>query len=1843
MTITTVSKLSDFAQLSVASYALFSPGALSDLGSQKAALKGAANMTETQAIDFLNKYDLVHHTPNNSTGFSATIFRDKATSKLIFSVRGTEIPSNVVPDLIVADVFHIGTEGYAKSQATSLYRYWKQLTTVGGQAVSYTDPEIRQLYAVSKGMTGLIDIGALDYIAFRASVLSDQGVNAGQAAGTALIDPASVVDVTGHSLGGHLAMLFSRFFPGNTGEVVTLNAPGFFPGSMLLSAIGIAPFNDSKITRIEADGDGISELGAPGFWPGTKIALAQENGHGLADPISSNHSSVNSNDALALIRAMATLDPTLANNTATPSDFIRKGSNVPGDTYENVLDGLRKTLLGESIAVTPQTTGSDPVAREPYYLNLKALQANAIFTALQSKVQLIGAPTNGTLAKSDFGALLSLAYLTPFALKASDATAIATLKSIQTTLANQWDADQALTAEERAQYHANFSDEYLTDRASMLAWLQKRNLEDDTIGGMPGPDDILFRDRTSTTDIRLDTGFIPVGDLDRRQFLFGSNANETLSGGNRNDRLYGGDGNDTLLGGAAGDYLEGNAGNDTLKGDAGLDHLVGGQGADIVEGGIERDFLYGGLGDDILKGEDGNDALYGGRDNDTLEGGLHNDWLEGGVGTDTYRYFTGDGIDVIQDTDGLGQIQFNADTLSGGKSISDNVYLSADGKYRYVVSGNTQTGATLLINNTITVKGFHSGDLGLNLTLGPRPTQPGTTHTILGDQDTGTPPNYKDVLFGSAGNDHILGLTDNDTLYGRIGDDLLEGNAGRDIVAGHSGNDTLFAEQSFSLASLVSYANYGGVLATGLPGEWLTGGLGNDTAIAGSGNDLLFGGQGDDVLIGGAGDDLIDGDDNYEATNLNWQTFQTANPFMLGVAGAINTYDSATPGGNDLLYGGQGNDHLYGFEGNDVLYGETGNDTLVGADHDDVLIGGDGDDRLTGDYGALDYTTGIGRVVQGNDVLDGGVGNDFVQGEAGHDVLLGGEGNDELIGDATYITDLSLHGNDNLDGGLGQDKLYGLAGTDVLYGGEGNDELYGDNEDGFAGSDYLDGEGGDDLAHGGAGNDTVKGGLGQDELYGDYADQDPTQHGNDVIEGGDGDDLLFGVGGADVLRGGEGNDQLDGDFTTLVGQYHGADNLDGGAGDDILVGNGGADTLEGGEGNDQLDGDAVDVLPQYHGADDLSGGAGNDFLWGCGGGDSLNGGTGDDQLVGDHANVNPAFHGNDNLDGGEGNDILQGGGGADVLVGGLGNDQLDGDDGVWQIGVAHHGSDYLDGGEGNDVLVGRFGNDILMGGEGNDTLNGGANHDTLSGGNGADVLIGDDDATPYYAQGDDVLDGGAGDDRLQGGVGNDTLIGGEGNDILDGQWGNDVLNGGDGNDQLNGGWDGNDQLAGGAGDDALFGGGGNNVLDGGDGNDELQGSDGGNDTLYGGAGDDRLFGDMGRYGGTSHDTLHGGEGDDELTGGSGNDVLNGDSGDDRLFGGAENDTLNAGDGDDVLSGGTGINILNGGDGYDTYIYEYDHRGVNYINDSGGNTLRFADAGITPSSITLGLGADFLEIKVFSSVIRLQNFDPDNIEAGAAGIGRFEFAGGPALSYAQLLYRGFDFKSTEGADVIYGTQYGDRIQGFGGNDTIFAGAGDDQIDGGAGADTMQGEQGSDRYIVDDAGDVVVEQLNQGIDFVEASVSYTLPDNVEDLTLTGTGNFQGVGNNLDNNITGNRDINQLFGEGGNDLIRGSGHLEGGAGNDQLESGEGDDYLDGGTGIDVMKGGKGDDRYSVDNINDQIEEALHSYDTVFYYIETGFGSVLTSKQVRVSHGHDTVESSASYSLNEAQEDLILTETKS
>ena len=96
-----------------------------------------------------------------------------------------------------------------------------------------------------------------------------------------------------------------------------------------------------------------------------------------------------------------------------------------------------------------------------------------------------------------------------------------------------------------------------------------------------------------------------------------------------------------------------------------------------------------------------------------------------------------------------------------------------------------------------------------------------------------------------------------------------------------------------------------------------------------------------------------------------------------------------------------------------------------------------------------------------------------------------------------------------------------------------------------------------------------------------------------------------------------------------------------------------------------------------------------------------------------------------------------------------------------------------------------------------------------------------------------------------------------------------------------------------------------------------------------------------------------------------------------------------------------------------------------------------------------------------------------------------------------------------------------LQGYGNSqaNTLYGNTGGNLLNGEGGADVMLGGLGNDVYFVDNSGDLVFENLNEGTDAVFASVNYTLTANVETLVLQGAGNLTGTGNDLANKLFGN----------------------------------------------------------------------------------------------------------------------------
>jgi Ca2+-binding RTX toxin-like protein len=302
-------------------------------------------------------------------------------------------------------------------------------------------------------------------------------------------------------------------------------------------------------------------------------------------------------------------------------------------------------------------------------------------------------------------------------------------------------------------------------------------------------------------------------------------------------------------------------------------------------------------------------------------------------------------------------------------------------------------------------------------------------------------------------------------------------------------------------------------------------------------------------------------------------------------------------------------------------------------------------------------------------------------------------------------------------------------------------------------------------------------------------------------------------------------------------------------------------------------------------------------------------------------------------------------------------------------------------------------------------------------------------------------------------------------------------------------------------------------------------------------------------GGNDHDTIHlfGSEGANTITGSSENDIIQG-------FGGAD--------------------ILNGGDGNDTFVYAGTDQLVagEVVNGGSGTDTLVVSSGLPPIAFdfTIATLSSIEALEFFAAGTRSATFTDTQFEgkittltgAGEASDDTVIINGTDSVvDVSALTFVNWNdardsitINGTANQDLLIGSAHRDTLNGGGNNDLLLGGLGDDTLDGGAGNDvltgaggndTMIGGPGDDNYTVQDVGDVVSENVNEGTDTVNASITFSLAAlaNVENLTLTGSANINGTGNSGVNTITGNSGNNTLDGRGGNDT------LDGGLGDDTL----------------------------------------------------------------------------------------------
>ncbi|MBS0335719.1 MAG: hypothetical protein JSS40_02665 [Proteobacteria bacterium] len=1034
-------------------------------------------------------------------------------------------------DLYEADLRDIGFSGVAIHQAVSMVNYILRLSAPKSKS------DVAQLTLIEKQATRPIDPGTPSFHA-NGGFYSFRIENIAQGLGA--IKPGEKIVVAGHSLGGHLAGLAARLFPGLISDAYTYNAPGFDPSTA--QSLGLASFLSGTVpgvvvgsyvlsqaerlteqfVRLFADSGALPQAPASSFSSisssihavtSEDIAPGEDNNVVSSTLITGKQPAVRQDlavernshdmgqivDSLRVHALLEGLNPEIT--FAGVAALYRAISPNVGDTEEKLAESLYRTFLGTSISIgvadaaepllSQWISSGDFAKRGEWHSAMNALEDAVAGQQEASIVSLLPQDIEALVSNAgvDFGYFRALSYLTPYAVIHADAM----YESTESDLFSRW-CDEFLLGE--VSEGSEFSDRYLRDRAQMLVW---KNIDytADGSGAIAGsvPETYRYTDKTLKSPSGGDLVFVLRG---RREpgvaipayVTFGSDQSETLTGGDVavGDHLYGGGGNDVLDGQGGTDYLEGNAGDDTLQGGAGDDDLVG------------------------------------------------------GFGFDTYIYDEGDDFDFVTDFDGRGQIVYNGRVLNGGTKIGDGVYEDAAGVEFMLLDDGAGVQA-LFVDGNMYVENFVEGMLGIRLggeMSEPESPQSAFAHVYLDHENPlDFDPRDEDDQFAFIRN-----------LYGSAGDDLFE-TTGLVDVFGRAGNDA---------AIYVGTSTYGNTFDMGAGDDVID--VSSSAGRAGFGR--LAGGGGNDYITGSSEADTIWGD-NYLA--ISQEVFHGPTARNAGAYQIDGFVYNATAEAGEGIYGsllpGYGvfaapfNASVHAF-----TFSEIGDRIFV---PEGAAYGGD-----LG--GALAHV--IGPTATFDDYIDAGGGDDGVVGGSGSDKIYGGAGNDFLTGDygtgisgAPSYFNLADHfgslaslfgraGDDYVDGGDGNDFLFDTdGGNDILIGGAGDDTIQ--SAENFWKPD--DSPGAHNTIHGGAGNDTIT--------------ADNNTGGFDVVDAGDGDDLI------DVRSSRYSLDEDEDGVPDVLGASNGRAIVFGGTGNDVLRVTADDGLVDGGVGDDDytLSGQSITV------------------------------------------------------------------------------------------------------------------------------------------------------------------------------------------------------------------------------------------------------------------------------------------------------------------------------------------------------------------------------------------------------------------------------------------------------------------------------------------------------------------------------------------------------------------------------------------------------------------------------------------------------------------------------------------
>jgi pimeloyl-ACP methyl ester carboxylesterase len=432
----TIQNLFEQAQLAEAAYADFA-----NYPTTAKALE-AEGMSKKQADEFVTRWTVVdqYRSPGLSLmdgGFSATLFRNIDTDAYSFAIRGTV---EIASDLVGADFGDIVMDGVVMDQVVDMYNYWQSLNHVGNYQAAKLETSYAETAALNLLPPGSVYDAAMAAFKQSGAILDSTlggtlvrrivpGDSTTLLAGTALeqgsgkLTDCPALDVTGHSLGGHLAAAFTRLFPGIGAKAIAFDGAGFPTGltpglggnalsniqNLFAELKGAATFDPASIQNVRGDAPSMVTMDS-------QYGLVQPGSAPLEIYIESmdastafGHRSGQMTDSLALYALFAQIDPSLNTSTlGTITAILKASANIAANSLEAALAAMGKIYGKTFVGIE--------ASRDDFYTNLYNLEAVITGTGT---VVAIGGDVSGQ-AKTDIAYRYALTELNPFAITGND-------------------------------------------------------------------------------------------------------------------------------------------------------------------------------------------------------------------------------------------------------------------------------------------------------------------------------------------------------------------------------------------------------------------------------------------------------------------------------------------------------------------------------------------------------------------------------------------------------------------------------------------------------------------------------------------------------------------------------------------------------------------------------------------------------------------------------------------------------------------------------------------------------------------------------------------------------------------------------------------------------------------------------------------------------------------------------------------------------------------------------------------------------------------------------------------------------------------------------------------------------------------------------------------------------------------------------------------------------------------------------------------------------------------------------------------------------------------------------